>query len=245
MKLTGLPIHAAFAAVLLLLITAACAHDVTPNTPVSQPAVVAPPAATAAAPEPRVTTPAPQAASKTPPVAKTPAPTTQAPKSTPTTQASKPAPTAQAPKPASLTATPLAPIATATLDLDALKVRLKETKAIGCSPRSRSRTRSTTCWNISRSTTRAGPSHPGGVAHVLRPAADEGALAAAGQRPAARAGRSSRRARRSGDYSSDPNKFAPSPNAEGREPMNTAQRSTGPGACRGGVLRGAVVCRRR
>jgi hypothetical protein len=78
-----------------------------------QPAVTPPPSATsrpepAAVPAPSVTTRAPQAAKKTAPtVAKTPAPVAQAPKRT--------APSSEA----------------VTLDLNALKTQLKETKAIG------------------------------------------------------------------------------------------------------------------
>ena len=72
--------------------------------PASAPSRPAP----AAVPEPSVTTPAPQAAIKAaPPVAKT------------------PAPIAQAPKPSA------PPSASVTLDLNALKKQLKETKAIG------------------------------------------------------------------------------------------------------------------
>jgi len=131
------PMHVAYAAVLLLLLTAGCA-SVTPDTPVSQPQVIAPqpdtpqPAAKPVAPAPpqparapvpapdavsapRVTTPAPQAASEVvPPVARTSAPIGRAP---------KPA--------ASPVAAPPAPVAPLTLDLNALKERLKQTKAIG------------------------------------------------------------------------------------------------------------------
>jgi len=131
------PMHVAYAAVLLSLLTAGCA-SVTPDTPVSQPQVIAPqpdtpqPAAKPVAPAtpqpalapvpapdavsaPRVTTPAPQAASEVvPPVARTSAPIGRAP---------KPA--------ASPVAGPPAPVAPLTLDLNALKERLKQTKAIG------------------------------------------------------------------------------------------------------------------
>jgi hypothetical protein len=94
-------------------LTFGCAHDVTSNKPVSQPPGVAPQPGSAVAPEPRAVTPAPPTASKAAPplVAKT------------------PAPVAQARKPPA--AAPPAPTPTATLDLNALKVRLKETKAIG------------------------------------------------------------------------------------------------------------------
>ncbi|MET0165469.1 MAG: hypothetical protein ABW318_10750 [Vicinamibacterales bacterium] len=131
------PMHVAYAAGLLLLFTAACA-SVTPDTSVSQPQVIAPqpdtpqPAAKPVAPAtpqpalapvpapdavsaPRVTTPAPQAASEVvPPVARTSAPIGRGP---------KPA--------ASPVAAPPAPVAPLTLDLNALKERLKQTKAIG------------------------------------------------------------------------------------------------------------------
>jgi hypothetical protein len=131
------PMHVAYAAVLLLLLTAGCA-SLTPDTPVSQPQVIAPqpdtpqPAAKPVAPAtpqpalapvpapdavsaPRVTTPAPQVASEVvPPVARTSAPIGRAP---------KPA--------ASRVAAPPAPVAPLTLDLNALKERLKQTKAIG------------------------------------------------------------------------------------------------------------------
>ncbi len=103
--------HVAYAAVLLSLLTAGCAH-VKPDTPVSEPPKVAtqpgapqPPAkpaapatpqpAPAAAPAPRARTPAPQAASKVAPLAAK-------------TLAAAPA-----------------------LDLNTLKAQLRETKAIG------------------------------------------------------------------------------------------------------------------
>jgi hypothetical protein len=96
-------------------LTAGCAHDVPSDRPISQPPGAAPQPASAVAPEPRAVTPTPQAARKAapPPVPKT------------------AAPVAQALKPAPLAAAPPAPTLTATLDLNALKVRLKETKAIG------------------------------------------------------------------------------------------------------------------
>jgi hypothetical protein len=96
-----LPLHIAYAAVLLLLLTAGCAH-VTPDTPVSKPEVGGPPPVT------------PQPAVK---------PRASAPPPAPLTAARKPAgpPAAKAP----------APTSTPTLDFNALKVQLKETKAIG------------------------------------------------------------------------------------------------------------------
>jgi hypothetical protein len=95
-----LPLHVSYA-VLLLLLTAGCAH-VTPDTPVPQPEVVAPQPVT------------PQPAAK---------PRASAPPPAPLAAARKPAgpPAAKAPAPAS----------TPTLDFNALKVQLKETKAIG------------------------------------------------------------------------------------------------------------------
>jgi hypothetical protein len=136
--------HVAYAAVLLFLLTAGCA-SVTPDTPVSQPQVVAPQPATPqpaakpvapatpepalatvpapdAVPAPRVTTPAPQAASEVvPPVARTPVPIGRAPKPAAPPVAAAPAPVAA----------PAAPVVPLTLDLNALKERLKQTKAIG------------------------------------------------------------------------------------------------------------------
>ena len=144
------PMAVASAAVLLLLVTAGCA-SVTRDSPVSQPQVVAAqpapaqpaaepaapvtpqPASTAepapaavpaaaAVPAPRVTTPPPQAASTVvPPVAKAPALIKPAPR-----------PAAQPVAAPALAAPPVAaPPAALTLDLSALKERLKQTKAIG------------------------------------------------------------------------------------------------------------------
>jgi len=143
------PMPVASAVVLLVLLTAGCA-SVARDAPASQPQVDATPPATpqpaaepaapatpqpaaaavsaaatapapaaipaaAAVPAPKITTPAPQAASKVvPPVARTPAPIGRA--STPA---------------APLAAAPPALVAPLTLDLSALKERLKQTKAIG------------------------------------------------------------------------------------------------------------------
>jgi hypothetical protein len=96
----------------LAVVIAGCAR-LTSDTPVSQPEVIAPQPAPAAAPEPGVTTPAPQTASKAAPrVAKT------------------PASAAQVLKPGAPPASPATAV-TPTLDLLALKERLKDTKAIG------------------------------------------------------------------------------------------------------------------
>lgn len=123
--------HVACAAVFVGLFTASCARK-TPDTPVSPPEAVAtqpatppptaepvapatPPPAPAAVPAPKAPTPAPQTARKAAsPVVKTPAPTARTPKP------AAPPVAAQAP-----------PAAPTTLDLNALKERLKATKAIG------------------------------------------------------------------------------------------------------------------
>ena len=147
-------------AVLLLLVAASCAHSA-PRQPASQPQAETQPAmpepaatpvapampvapatsqpATAAAPAPSETTPAPQAAGNaSPPVARPPAATAAAPKpnaAAPPVAAPKPAAprVAAAPPPAAAPplAAPPAPVAPPTLDLNALKEQLKETKAIG------------------------------------------------------------------------------------------------------------------
>jgi len=146
--------------VLLLLVAASCAHSA-PRQPASQPQAETEPAtpdlaatpvapampvapatpqpATAAAPAPSETTPTPQAAGNaSPPVARPPAATAAAPKpkaAAPPVAAPKPAATrvAAAPPPAAAppVAPPPAPVAPPTLDLNALKEQLKETKAIG------------------------------------------------------------------------------------------------------------------
>jgi outer membrane biosynthesis protein TonB len=130
-ELLGPHLASASAAVLLLLLTAGCAR-VTPETPVSQPQVVATqpatpqPAAKPAAPE----TPRPAPAAVRAPTATTPAP--QAASKAAKPAARTPAPTERAPKPAvPPVAAPPAPAAPLTLDLNALKEQLKKTKAIG------------------------------------------------------------------------------------------------------------------
>jgi len=124
------PMCLVYAAVLLGLLTAGCARR-TPDTPVSAPPVVeaeptspptakpkapaTPPPTPAAVPAPKAPIPTPQTARKgAPPVGKTPAPATRTPKPA--------APPVTAP---AVTAAPT------TLDLNALKERLKATKAIG------------------------------------------------------------------------------------------------------------------
>jgi hypothetical protein len=142
-------------AVLLLLVAASCAHSA-PRQPAPQPQAETQPAtpkpaatpvaampvapatslpATAAAPAPSETTPAPQAAGNaSPPVARPPAATAAAPKPNPVAAPKSAAPrVAAAPPPAAAppVAAPPAPVAPPTLDLNALKEQLKETKAIG------------------------------------------------------------------------------------------------------------------
>jgi hypothetical protein len=148
-------------AMLLLLVAASCAHSAprqpasqpqaetrpaTPEpaaTPIAPAMPVAPATsqpATAAAPTPSETTPAPQAAGNASPprVARPPAATAAAPTpnpAAPPVAAPKPAAprVAAAPPPAAASpvAAPPAPVASPTLDLNALKEQLKETKAIG------------------------------------------------------------------------------------------------------------------
>ena len=105
------PMPVASAAVLLALLATSCA-TVPRDATVSQPEVVATPPAPATVPAPKATTTSPRPAGKVvQPVAKAPA------RSGP------------APKPAALpVAAPAAPV---TLDLSALKDRLRATKAIG------------------------------------------------------------------------------------------------------------------
>ena len=113
--------RAFYSAVVVLLLSAGCAHE-KPETspPVAAPApapAAKPPASTATAKPPASTTKGTSA----PPVTKTPATKAPAPK----TAATRPAASA-APAAAARAATAGAP-----LDLDALKMQLKETKAIG------------------------------------------------------------------------------------------------------------------
>jgi hypothetical protein len=113
----------------------------TPVAPAMPVAPATPQPATAAAPAPSETTPAPTpqaAGNASPPVARPPAATAAAPKpnaAAPPVAAPKPAATrvAAAPPPAAAppVAPPPAPVAPPTLDLNALKEQLKETKAIG------------------------------------------------------------------------------------------------------------------
>ena len=106
-----------YAGVLLLLLAAGCA-TVAPVPPVSEPAVVAPQAAT---PQPVAT---PVAPTKTSP-AKPAAPVTPA---TPPAAPRGGAPRAPATPPVAAAAPPAIPL---TLDLDALEAQLRATKAIG------------------------------------------------------------------------------------------------------------------
>ena len=137
-----LPMRVAHAAVLLLLPIGGCASRA-PEPPVSQPqSVAAQPAAAQAAVKPK------DPAAPQPAPAAVPAPSATTPTSSATTPAPKPAnkpaapvartpapaptPDARAPKPVAPTvAAPLAAAAALTLDLDALKAQLKDTKAIG------------------------------------------------------------------------------------------------------------------
>ena len=111
--------RAFYSAVVVLLLSAGCAHE----KPATSPPAPAPavPAPTAKAPASTTTK-----GKSAPPVTKTP---------TPKVQAAKPAaPKTVAPKPAAPAVSAAAPrVATAgaPLDLDALKMQLKETKAIG------------------------------------------------------------------------------------------------------------------
>jgi len=144
MKVPPMPLP--YAALVLLLLTAGCAR-VTPETAVSQPPAAATPPATpqpaakpdapakpqAAAPQPaaKPATPAkPQTARAAVPPAGVAAGAPRAAVKVAPPVAKTPAPVARAPKPA---ASPVAapPAAAATLDLDALKARLRATKAIG------------------------------------------------------------------------------------------------------------------
>jgi hypothetical protein len=147
-----LPMHVAYAAVLLLLPIGGCASR-SPEPPVSQPQSVAeqpaapqaaaapkdpatPQPAPAAVPAPSAPTPTASASTPTP-SAPTPAPKPASKGAAPVARAPAPAPNARAPKPAAppvaappITAQP-ALAAPLTLDLTALKAQLRETKAIG------------------------------------------------------------------------------------------------------------------
>jgi hypothetical protein len=113
-----------YSAVVVLLLSAGCARE-KPEISPPVPAEPAPPVS-APAPAPAAKPPASTTKGKSAPPVTTPAPKAQAPKSA----ASKAAP----PKPAAPAAPAAAARATAAgapLDLDALKMQLKETKAIG------------------------------------------------------------------------------------------------------------------
>ena len=116
--------RAFYSAVVVLLLSAGCAHE-KPETSPPVPAETSPPVS-APAPAPAAKPPASTTKGKSAPPVTTPAPKAQAPKAA----ASKAGP----PKPAAPAAPAAAARATATgapLDLDALKMQLKETKAIG------------------------------------------------------------------------------------------------------------------
>ena len=148
-------------AMLLVLVAASCAHSaprqpasqpqgatqpatpeptatpVAPAMPVA-PATPQPTTAAASAPSETTPTPAPQAAGNAspPPVARPPAATAAAPKPNPAAPPVAPKPAAPRvaaapPAAAPSVAAPPAPVASPTLDLNALKEQLKETKAIG------------------------------------------------------------------------------------------------------------------
>ena len=105
-----------YSAVVVLLLSAGCAHE----KPETSPPVSAP------APAPAAKPPASTTKGKSAPPVTTPAPKAQAPKAA----ASKAAPPKPA-APAAPAAAARAATAGAPLDLDALKMQLKETKAIG------------------------------------------------------------------------------------------------------------------
>jgi len=105
-----------YSAVVVLLLSAGCAHE----KPETSPPVSAP------APAPAAKPPASTTKGKSAPPVTTPAPKAQAPKAAPS-KAAPPKPAA----PAAPAAAARAATAGAPLDLDALKMQLKETKAIG------------------------------------------------------------------------------------------------------------------
>lgn len=116
--------RAFYSAVVVLLLSAGCAHE-KPETSPPVPAATSPPVS---APAPTPTARPPASTTKgtsAPPVTKTPAPKAQAPKAAAPKVASKPA------APAASAAAARETAAGAPLDLDALEMQLKETKAIG------------------------------------------------------------------------------------------------------------------
>jgi hypothetical protein len=119
-----------YSAAVLLLVSAGCVRP-TPETPQAAPAPVAEtPETPQPAPAPVAKAPAPTKGKAAPPVTKAPAPKAQTGK--PPTQT--PTPNAQAPKQKAPGASPAPPretLAGQTLDLDALKTQLRQTKAIG------------------------------------------------------------------------------------------------------------------
>ena len=116
--------RAFYSAVVVLLLSAGCARE-KPETSPPVPAATSPPVS---APAPTPTAKPPASTTKgtsAPPVTKTPAPKAQAPKAAAPKVASKPA------APAASAAAARETAAGAPLDLDALEMQLKETKAIG------------------------------------------------------------------------------------------------------------------
>jgi len=116
--------RAFYSAVVVLLLSAGCARE-KPETSPPVPAATSPPVS---APAPTPTARPPASTTKgtsAPPVTKTPAPKAQAPKAAAPKVASKPA------APAASAAAARETAAGAPLDLDALEMQLKETKAIG------------------------------------------------------------------------------------------------------------------
>ena len=117
--------RAFYSAVVVLLLSAGCAHQ-KPETSPAVPAETSPPVP---APAPATTTKPPASTTKAksaPPITKTPAATAQARKPVAPKSAAPKSPTPAAPAAAAR-----ATVAGAPLDLEALKMQLKETKAIG------------------------------------------------------------------------------------------------------------------